>query len=198
MHIDIGNRLKQHRQHKGLSQRALAKLAGVTNGLISQIEQNRISPSIGSLKKILDVLALSLADFFTGDDGAVPDYFYERKRLPDLGSGVKVARHHAGEIADPDQIRRDVSDAELAAIRELVRQFLPDADGALRSAEVCTYTNTPDEHFWIDRHPEQPQVMIASPCSGHGFKFSSVIGEMLAELLISGQSRFDLSLFRKR
>jgi transcriptional regulator with XRE-family HTH domain len=87
MHIDIGNRLKQHRQHKGLSQRALAKLAGVTNGLISQIEQNRISPSVGSLKKILDVLALSLADFFTGDDGAVPDYFYERKRLPNLGSG---------------------------------------------------------------------------------------------------------------
>jgi sarcosine oxidase len=118
--------------------------------------------------------------------------------FPDLGSGVKVARHHAGEVADPDQIRREVSDAEVAAIRELVRQFLPDADGALRSAEVCTYTNTPDEHFWIDQHPEQPRVMIASPCSGHGFKFSSVIGEVLAELLISGQSRFDLSLFRKR
>jgi sarcosine oxidase len=123
------------------------------------------------------------------------NFFYG---FPDLGSGVKVARHHAGEIADPDQIRREVSDAELAAIRELVRQFLPDADGALRSAEVCTYTNTPDEHFWIDRHPEQPQVMIASPCSGHGFKFAGVIGEVLAELLFSGQSRFDLSLFRKR
>ena len=126
---------------------------------------------------------------------APQNFFYG---FPDLGSGVKVARHHAGEVADPDQIRREVSDAELAVIRELVRRFLPDADGALRSAEVCTYTNTPDEHFWIDRHPEQPQVMIASPCSGHGFKFSSVIGEVLAELLIGGQSRFDLSLFRKR
>src|SRR5439155_13777619 len=87
MNIDIGSRLKQHRQQKGLSQRALARLAGVTNGLISQIEQNSISPSIASLKKILDVLSMSLADFFTSADGAPAEVFYERKRLPDLGSG---------------------------------------------------------------------------------------------------------------
>src|SRR5438552_16383873 len=87
MNIDIGSRLKQHRQQKGLSHRALAKRAGVTNGLISQIEQNSISPSIASLKKILDVLSMSLADFFTSDDGGTAEFFYERKRLPDLGSG---------------------------------------------------------------------------------------------------------------
>src|SRR5437016_4436072 len=105
MNIDIGSRLKQHRQQKGLSQRALARLAGVTNGLISQIEQNSISPSIASLKKILDVLSLSLADFFTGEDSEAPDYFYDRKRLPNLGSGdvrmflvVAVIRHHALSI----------------------------------------------------------------------------------------------------
>ncbi|TMG97742.1 MAG: helix-turn-helix domain-containing protein [Betaproteobacteria bacterium] len=87
MNIDIGSRLKQHRQQKGLSQRALARLAGVTNGLISQIEQNSISPSIASLKKILDVLSLSLADFFTGEANEALYYFYDRKRLPNLGSG---------------------------------------------------------------------------------------------------------------
>src|SRR5947199_772597 len=87
MNIDIGSRRKRHRQQKGLSQRALARKAGVTNGFISQIEQNSISPSIASLKKILDVLSLSLADFFTRDDHAAADHFYERKRLPDLGSG---------------------------------------------------------------------------------------------------------------
>src|SRR5690242_611436 len=85
--LDIGTRLRHHRHQKGLSQRALARLAGVTNGLISQIEQNSISPSIASLKKILDVLSLSLADFFTGEETSAPDYFYERKRLPNLGSG---------------------------------------------------------------------------------------------------------------
>src|SRR5499427_7337088 len=87
LHIDIGKRLKECRLRQGLSQRALAKKAGVTNGLISQIEQNAISPSIASLKKILDVLSLSLADFFTGNDRGGADFFYGRKQLPDLGSG---------------------------------------------------------------------------------------------------------------
>ena len=128
-------------------------------------------------------------------EAAPRNFFYG---LPDLGNGVKVARHHAGEVAHPDQLRREVSDAEVAAMRELVGRFLPDADGALRSAAVCTYTNTPDEHFWIDRHPQQAQVLIASPCSGHGFKFSSVIGEVLAQLVIRGESSFDLSPFRQR
>jgi len=87
LHIDIGKRLKECRLAQGLSQRALAKKAGVTNGLISQIEQNSISPSIASLKKILNVLSMSLADFFTSEDGGTAEFFYERKRLPDLGSG---------------------------------------------------------------------------------------------------------------
>lgn len=87
LHIDIGKRLKECRLKQGLSQRALAKRAGVTNGLISQIEQNSISPSIASLKKILDVLSMSLADFFTSDDGGNARFFYQRKQLPDLGSG---------------------------------------------------------------------------------------------------------------
>src|SRR5882672_7129732 len=118
--------------------------------------------------------------------------------FPDLGDGVKVAVHHAGEIIDPDGVRREVGNAEVAAMRELVQRFLPDAGGVLRSAAVCMYTNTPDEHFWIDRHPEQARALIASACSGHGFKFASVIGEVLADLVTSGQSRFDLSLFRRR
>ena len=86
LHIDIGKRLKECRLRHGLSQRALAKKAGVTNGLISQIEQNSISPSIASLKKILDVLSLSLADFFTANDRGTADFFYQRRELPDLGS----------------------------------------------------------------------------------------------------------------
>jgi len=58
------------------------------------------------------------------------------------------------------------------------------------------YTNTPDEHFIVDYHPAHPQVLVVSPCSGHGFKFSSVIGELAATLLGGQQPRFDLSLFR--
>src|SRR5262245_60281842 len=122
-------------------------------------------------------------------------YFYG---FPDLGEGVKVASHHEGEITSPDSINREVVTAEIEGMRQIVRKFLPDADGPLRSAVVCMYTNTPDEHFFIDWHPAHPQVLIASPCSGHGFKFSSAIGEVVTELLVQGKSRFDLSLFRHR
>jgi sarcosine oxidase len=122
-------------------------------------------------------------------------YFYG---FPDLGSGVKVARHHQGEVTAPDSLNRAVSDDEVEVMREIVKRFLPDANGALRSAVVCMYTNTPDEHFLIDRHPEHPQVLIGSPCSGHGFKFSSAIGEILGDLLCAGRSRFDLGLFGYR
>ena len=118
--------------------------------------------------------------------------------FPDLGDGVKVARHHEGAIINPDSINREVGPEEVEAMRAFVRQFLPEADGPLRATVVCMYTNTPDGHFFIDWHPAHPQVLIASPCSGHGFKFSTVIGEVMADLLTAGQSRFDLSLFRNR
>jgi glycine/D-amino acid oxidase-like deaminating enzyme len=63
---------------------------------------------------------------------------------------------------------------------------------------VCLYTNTPDEHFWIDRHPAHANVWVASACSGHGFKFAPVIGEILADLVQHRPPRFDLGLFRWR
>jgi sarcosine oxidase len=128
-------------------------------------------------------------------EGEERKFFYG---FPDLGEGVKVAGHHNGATVSPDFVSRDVAPVEVDAMRGLLRRFLPQADGPLRSATVCLYTNTPDEHFWIDRHPAHPQVLIASPCSGHGFKFSCAIGEILADLAIDGKSQFDLSLFQNR
>ena len=122
-------------------------------------------------------------------------YFYG---FPDLGDGVKVAGHHEGETVNPDRINRDVTPQEVEIMRRIVRKHIPDADGPLRAAVVCMYTNTPDHHFFMDRHPAHLQMLIASPCSGHGFKFSSVIGEVLADLMTNAQSRFDLGLFRLR
>ena len=118
--------------------------------------------------------------------------------FPDLGEGVKVAGHHDGAAVSPDSVSREVAPAEVDAMRGLLRRYLPQADGRLRSATVCLYTNTPDEHFWIDRHPAHPQVIIASPCSGHGFKFSSAIGEILSDLITDGRTQFDLGLFKNR
>lgn len=118
--------------------------------------------------------------------------------FPDLGEGVKVARHHRGLIGAPDRLSRAVEADEIADMRSIIRRFVPNADGPLGSAAVCLYTNTPDGHFWIDRHPAHANVLIASACSGHGFKFASAIGEILADLATHNSPSFDLSLFRGR
>jgi len=122
-------------------------------------------------------------------------YFYG---FPDMGAGVKMAFHHAGETTTVEGVRRDVANHEVEAVRAAARRFLPAADGHHRASVVCLYTNTPDEHFWIDRHPGHANVLVASPCSGHGFKFAPVIGEILADLVERRHPGFDLSLFRWR
>ncbi len=86
MSIDVGTHLKAVRQMYGLSQRELAKRAGVTNGLISLIEQNRVSPSVSSLKKVLDGIPMALADFFTLDLAGNAQVFFPRAELSDIGS----------------------------------------------------------------------------------------------------------------
>lgn len=126
-----------------------------------------------------------------------PDRFFYG--IPNLGDdGFKVARHHEGETTEPDAVRREVGPEEVEGIRDLLGRYLPDAGGTLRDTAVCLYTNTPDGHFVLDFHPRHPQVVVASPCSGHGFKFASVIGEILADLAIGGSTAFDLTPFSAR
>jgi len=86
MSIDVGERLRSVRITFGLSQRALARRAGVTNGLISLIEQNRVSPSVSSLKKVLDGVPMTLAEFFTLDMAAAPQAFFNAEELTELGN----------------------------------------------------------------------------------------------------------------
>ena len=127
---------------------------------------------------------------------------YERNRyfygFPELGTGVKVARHHEGSAVDPNSVNREVHPEEIKSLHELVRSFLPELAGKALDAVVCLYTNMADEHFLIDWHPKFPRVLVCSPCSGHGFKFSIAIGEIAADLVLTRRSRFDLSLFRWR
>jgi transcriptional regulator with XRE-family HTH domain len=87
MTIDVGGHLKAVRTLYGLSQRELAKRAGVTNGTISLIEQNRVSPSVSSLKRVLDGIPMSLAEFFTLDLDSSPKVFYTAAELTNLGTG---------------------------------------------------------------------------------------------------------------
>jgi len=117
--------------------------------------------------------------------------------FPDLGHGVKLARHHEGKAVDPDTVARETTLHEADGLRRVTRPFVSPL-GACVHKTVCLYTNTPDGHFLIDRHPAYPQVLLVSPCSGHGFKFSAAIGEIVSDLVRLGRSQFDLSLFRYR
>jgi sarcosine oxidase len=116
--------------------------------------------------------------------------------FPDLGDGVKVAIHHEGAPAEADRVRREAGEDEAAALRDVMAPRTPALNGPLRDSAVCLYTNTPDEAFLIDRSPLDSRVVLASPCSGHGFKFAPAIGEVLADLADDQAPRFDLSPFR--
>jgi sarcosine oxidase len=116
--------------------------------------------------------------------------------FPDLGDGVKVARHQEGRVVSADEPGREVTDDDVRPIRDVLARLIPDANGRLRDSAVCLYTNTPDSHFLLDVHPDYSQVLVASPCSGHGFKFASALGEAMADLLLGSPPRLDLGLFR--
>jgi sarcosine oxidase len=100
--------------------------------------------------------------------------------------GLKIATHGAGTPADPDTVDRAAHPADEAPIREFIRQRLPVADGPVRMTKICMYTVTPDEHFIVD---VDGPLAYASACSGHGFKFASVMGEVLADLALDGATR---------
>jgi sarcosine oxidase len=113
--------------------------------------------------------------------------------------GFKVGRyHHLEQQVDPDQMEREPHREDEDVLRSFTARYFPDAAGATMSLKTCLFTNTPDEHFIIDLHPVFPQVCIAAGFSGHGFKFCSVVGEIMADLAQMGQSRHDLNLFRLR
>ena len=133
-----------------------------------------------------------------------PIYAYEYKLghicygFPRLPRGVKASTMHSGKIEPvPESVERTVKAEEVSSLRDALRPVLPQlADAPVRESGVCLFTNTPDHDFIIDFHPRYPRVLISSPCSGHGFKFASAIGELQADLLTTGKSRFDLSPFR--
>lgn len=109
--------------------------------------------------------------------------------------GVKAAFFRKGETTTANSVDRMVRADEIADIRATVERLMPDLNGELVDAKTCLYTTTPDEHFIIAQHPGHTNVTIASPCSGHGFKFAAVIGEVLADLATEGATRHPITLF---
>lgn len=135
---------------------------------------------------------------------AFPIYAYEYipgeicYGFPRLAKGVKASIMHSGEVvADADNVRRTVGDDEATVLRQALESIVPALSrGTVTRRDTCLFTNTPDHDFVIDFHPAHPRVVVSSACSGHGFKFASVIGEIQADLVTEGKSRFELSPFR--
>lgn len=110
--------------------------------------------------------------------------------------GFKIGRYnHLREHGHADALSREPTAQDEEVLREAIRALFPEADGPTLRLAACLFTNTPDEHFVIDTLPDHPEIIVASPCSGHGFKFASVVGEILADLATTGSSPLDLGLF---
>jgi len=138
--------------------------------------------------------------------GDLPIFIVEGPRglvygFPDFeGRGVKAAQHDLGPVVGPDAWEPPASDEELEVVSATLCDFVPGASGPIVDREICLYTNTlaadvqndqgqgdDGKEFIIDRLPQDPRIIVASPCSGHGAKFASAIGEMLADLALDSQ-----------
>jgi len=113
--------------------------------------------------------------------------------------GFKIGRyHHLEEDTSPDRVDREIHARDEEVLRAAVSRYFPEANGPTMALRTCLFTNSPDEHFILGMHPEHPQVSFAAGFSGHGFKFCSVIGEIMADLATTGGTRHDIRLFDPR
>ena len=143
---------------------------------------------------------LDVAHFLPGSCPVVIGDFEEGAYycIPVFGiPGFKIGRfHHLNEVTTAEDLNRECSDEDEAVLRQALARYFPGANGPTLSLKACMFTNTPDGHFIIDAAPGSPNVFVAAGFSGHGFKFCSVVGEIMADLATRGETSHDISLFR--
>jgi len=175
--IDVGARLRAVRTMYGMSQRELAKRAGVTNGLISLIEQNRVSPSVGSLKKVLDGIPMSLAEFFTLDLSATPQVFFGRDELTDLGDrsvslrlvaarrpnramAIMHERYAPGADTGADMLRHDGEEGGVVVRGRI--ELTVGGDSRVLGPGDAYYFTSAVPHRFCNAHKEPCEIISAS------------------------------------
>lgn len=127
------------------------------------------------------------------ENGALNRYY----GFPIFGvPGFKIGKyHHRHQRVDPDRVKRECDSVDEKVLRRAIRNYFPDADGPTMAMKTCLFTNSKDEHFVLDLHPQHATVAIASGFSGHGFKFASVVGEIMADFAEHGRTRHDTAMF---
>jgi sarcosine oxidase len=171
--------------------------AGAWNGGLLDVLDGLAVPE----RQVLAWLQPIRPEYFRPDVFPVFNLLVEEGRFygfPVFGvPGFKFGKyHHLQETTDPDAMDRDPHLQDERLLRSFAERYFPDGCGPTMDLQTCMFTNTEDNHFVIDTHPDYEQVSFASPCSGHGFKFASVVGEIMADLAGNGITRHDISLFR--
>jgi sarcosine oxidase len=129
-------------------------------------------------------------------DGGFPGYGFPA--IDGAAGGIKVAIHGSDTACTPETVDRDVHESDVRRIIEKLKVRMPALDGEVLRAKTCMYTLSPDEHFVIGMHPQFSSCAVACGFSGHGFKFASVVGEILADLATSGATAYPIELFSPR
>ncbi len=137
---------------------------------------------------------------------AFPPFLLDRAGLPaplygfpNLGDGVKAAFHAHGATTVPNEVDREIDlRRDIEPIRKAIEEWMPGAAQTFRDAKVCMYSLTRDGHFVVDRHPDNPQLILCGGFSGHGFKFAPIVGEIAADLALEGSTRHDIDFLSLR
>ena len=193
--LDGGVRVRT--EHDTYEADRLVVTAGAWNGGLVDVLDGLAVPE----RQVLAWLQPTRPEYFRLDAFPVFNLLVDEGRFygfPVFGvPGFKFGKyHHLEENVDPDEVDREVHDYDERLLRQFAERYFPDGCGPTMDLQTCMFTNTEDNHFVIDVHPEYEQVSFASPCSGHGFKFASVVGEIMADLAEKGMTRHDISLFR--
>lgn len=147
----------------------------------------------------LEVFSTDNFSFMIWAGATIDDYLGVFPTPPNGTQALKVLGEQFHETTSPDSVERTASAEEIADLhRRLVAPRLAGVSDRCVKAEICLYTNTPDDHFLIDTDPENEQVLYMSPCSGHGFKHSAGLGEVVASWAASGEIDISLDPFRRR
>ncbi len=166
---------------------------------------SKLIPALGAAavpeRQVLAWFETLRPELFTPDNFPVFNLVVDEGQFygfPEFGvPGFKLGKyHHLEENVDPDTINRQPNPQDEAVLLDFTEKYFPGAAGATSSMKVCMFTNSPDEHFIIDRLPDSPNVAVAAGFSGHGYKFSSVVGEILTDLTVDGETSHDIGMFR--
>ena len=176
----------------------LVLTAGAWNGDLLDCIDHMIVPE----RQVLAWLQPARPDYFQPSNFPVFNLLVEEGRFYGFPifdvPGFKFGKyHHLAEFSTAEDADREPHAYDEAVLRQCAERYFPEGCGPTMSLETCLFTNTADGHFLLDTHPLYPQVSFCSACSGHGFKFVSVIGEIMADLAQYGLTRHDISLFRR-